>query len=202
MIPHILVLGAYCIGAIPFGLLIGKIAGIDVRRSGSGNIGATNVNRLLGKKMGLLTLIADMAKSYLPMLAAAMILEGSDTRDLVVMYCGAAAFVGHLFPVYLKFQGGKGVATALGVFLYLDPLAVLATLAIFIVVVAISGYVSLGSLTAAAVFPGLSWLFGSPGNHFVLACFVSVLIWVKHRDNIVRLLHNEEKSFRNKEKAA
>jgi glycerol-3-phosphate acyltransferase PlsY len=198
---YFLIIAAYLIGSIPFGFVFGKLAGIDVRKSGSGNIGATNVSRLVGKKMGILTLVADVGKGFLPMLAAAWFLRESPTGESVVMYCGAAAFCGHLFPVYLKFKGGKGVATALGVFLYLDPVAVLIALAAFIVVVFVSGYVSVGSLTAAAVFPGVSWYLGNSGSHLALAGFVSILIWVKHHENIMRLLRHEEKSFKKKREA-
>ena len=198
---YLLILAAYLIGSIPFGLVLGKLAGIDVRNLGSGNIGATNVSRLAGKKMGILTLVADVGKGFLPMLAAAWILRESQGGDTVVMYCGAAAFLGHLFPLYLKFKGGKGVATALGIFLYLDPVAVLIALAAFIVAVFVSGYVSVGSLTAAAVFPGISWYLGDGGSQLALAGFVSILIWAKHHENIVRLLRHEEKSFRKKKEA-
>ncbi len=196
-----LIVCSYLIGAIPFGLVLGKLAGIDVRKYGSGNIGATNVARLVSKKMGALTLVADVGKSFLPMLAAALILGDAQFAEKIVMYCGAAAFLGHLFPVYLKFKGGKGVATALGVFLYLDPVAVLIALGAFIVVVLITDYVAVGSLTAAAVFPGISWYLGAGGSQLILAGFVGILIWVKHHDNIVRLLHHEEKKFRDKPEA-
>lgn len=199
---YLVVFLSYLIGAIPFGLFFGKLAGIDVRNSGSGNIGATNVSRLVGKKMGVLTLVADVGKGFLPMLAAAWILKESQTGNSVVMYCGAAAFLGHLFPIYLKFKGGKGVATALGVFLYLDPVAVLIALAAFIVVVFASGYVSVGSLTAAAVFPLVLWYLGNGGSQLALAGFVSILIWVKHHENIMRLLRHEEKSFKKKKEAS
>ena len=193
---YLLVIAAYCVGAIPFGLLFGKMAGVDVRKSGSGNIGATNVNRLLGKKMGALTLAADVAKGYLPMLLAAWLLGTAEGADRLVMICGGAAFLGHLFPVYLGFKGGKGVATALGVFLYLDPLAVLLALALFIAVVSVSGYVSVGSLSAAAAFPVIAWQFGATPSHLWLGGFVAVLIWAKHHENIGRLLRREEKSFK------
>lgn len=194
---YLLIAAAYLIGSIPFGLVFGKLAGIDVRTSGSGNIGATNVSRLVGKKMGVLTLVADVGKGFLPMMAAAWFLREAQTGESVVLYCGAATFLGHLFPIYLKFKGGKGVATALGVFLYLDPVAVLIALAAFIVAVFASGYVSVGSLAAAALFPGISWYLGTGGSQLLLAGFVSILIWAKHHENIVRLLKQQEhKNFR------
>ena len=114
---YLLIVLSYLIGAIPFGLILGKAAGIDVRRGGSGNIGATNVSRLVGKKIGAFTLLLDACKGLLPMMAA----SGCGADQNTTLLCGTAAFIGHLYPVYLRFRGGKGVATALGVFLYLDP---------------------------------------------------------------------------------
>ena len=195
---YLFLLIAYLIGSIPFGLILGKMAGVDVRKVGSGNIGATNVSRLLGKKLGLFTLFADMGKALLPMILAAWWLQGGLDREVWVAFCGAAAFLGHLYPVYLKFKGGKGVATALGVFLYLAPAAAVLDLAIFVGVVYNWGYVSLGSLSAALLLPGLVWLLYGSVNKALLAGFIGALVWVKHWDNIRRLLRNEEKSWRSK----
>lgn len=192
----ILVAVSYFIGAIPFGLLVGKIAGIDVRKGGSGNIGATNVGRLLGKKLGLLTLAFDIAKAILPMVVAGHVLSSSGSRELWVAFCGAAAFVGHLYPVYLGFNGGKGVASAFGIFLYLVPVAACIDVLIFIAVVWRWGFVSLGSLTASLMMPGLVWLLYRSGLHTALAFAVGCLIWLKHRENIDRLKRHEEKSWR------
>jgi len=209
-----LIIGAYLLGSVPFGLLFGKLAGVDVRRDGSGNIGATNVGRLLGKKLGLATLAADMLKAVAPMLLAGGLLAGDEFRALVVVLCGGAAFLGHLFPLYLGFKGGKGVATALGVFLFLTPWAALGAILVFIVVLLNWGFVSLASLSAALLMPGLIWLLYNPGAveepgtelaaawqtvgpEFLLAVFCALLIWFKHRDNISRLLRGEEKSWRN-----
>jgi glycerol-3-phosphate acyltransferase PlsY len=193
---YALVLLGYLLGAIPFGLLFGKCLGVDVRAAGSGNIGATNVNRLLGKKIGALTLVADAAKAVLPMLAAAMILRGLPGADLWVALVGAAAFVGHIYPVYLGFKGGKGVATALGIFFYIQPLAVLICVLAFAVVVWLWGYVSLGSIIAAALMPVLLALGRSTNIDIALAVFIAVLIWLKHIDNIRRLLRHEENSLK------
>ncbi|MFH1215933.1 MAG: glycerol-3-phosphate 1-O-acyltransferase PlsY [Pseudomonadota bacterium] len=185
---------SYLVGSIPFGLLLGKLAGVDVRRDGSGNIGATNVSRLVGKKVGALTLLLDAAKGFVPMLAA----NGLGFSGNVVMLCGGASFLGHLFPLYLKFKGGKGVATALGVFLYLSPVALFICVTAFIVTVAVSGYVSVGSLVAAAVMPAvIFWQKGIDGCLY-LAIFVSLLVWLKHRSNIARLVRHEEKSWKKK----
>lgn len=208
--------GAYLLGAVPFGLLLGKMAGMDVRREGSGNIGATNVGRLLGKKLGVATLLADLLKGVLPMMLASWLLAGDGNRSLVVALCGTAAFIGHLFPLYLGFRGGKGVATALGVFLYLTPLAALGAMAVFVLVLLNWGYVALASLSAALLMPGLVWLlYSEPGGvepemvellgaawaeawlETGMALFFALLIWLRHRDNIVRLWRGEEKSWRN-----
>jgi len=193
---YLLVLGSYLIGSIPFGLVLGKVAGIDVRAAGSGNIGATNVARLVGKKLGVLTLVCDALKAILPMLAADWLLENGGQRELWVALCGGAAFLGHLYPLYLKFRGGKGVATALGIFLYLAPVAALLDLLVFVGVVYNWGHVSLGSLTAALLIPGLVWLLTGSVSKSVLAFGIGALIWVKHRDNIGRLMRHEEKSWR------
>ena len=195
----LLIIGAYLLGAVPFGLVIGKLAGVDVRSAGSGNIGATNVGRLLGKKLGLLTLAADVAKGVLPMVVAGWLVVDPGRRELMVALCGAAAFLGHLFPIYLRFRGGKGVATALGIFLYLAPLAALAAAVLFVAVVYNWGYVSLGSLTAALFMPGLVWLLYRAPAPALLACGIGLLIWLKHKDNIGRLMRHEEKSWRKKD---
>ncbi|MEN8258740.1 MAG: glycerol-3-phosphate 1-O-acyltransferase PlsY [Thermodesulfobacteriota bacterium] len=188
---------AYLVGSIPFGLLLGKMAGIDVRDSGSRNIGATNVTRLAGKKFGVFTLLFDAAKGLLPMVVA----QAAGAASSTVLLCGAAAFFGHCYPVYLRFRGGKGVATALGVFLFLDLIAVAGGIAIFVLAVALSGYVSLGSLLAAASVSCLVWLRHGLGNYFYLALFVTALIWLKHHENIGRLIKGAEKSFKKKKTA-
>ncbi len=193
---YLLIIGSYLIGSIPFGLVLGKVAGVDVRAGGSGNIGATNVARLVGKKLGVLTLICDALKGLLPMLVAGRLLENGSQLELWMALCGGAAFLGHLYPLYLQFRGGKGVATALGIFLYLAPLAAVIDLLIFIGVVYNWGYVSLGSLTAVLMMPGLVWLLTGSASKSLLAFAIGVLIWVKHRDNIVRLIKHEEKSWR------
>lgn len=194
---YLLVFAAYLIGSIPFGLLFGKCAGIDVRAAGSGNIGATNVTRLVGKKLGCITLLCDGLKAILPMLVAHNLLAGGDQR-LWVAACGGAAFLGHIYPLYLGFKGGKGVATALGVFLYLAPWAALLDMVIFAAVVGNWGYVSLGSLSAALVMPGLVWLLYGTEYDALLAVIIGAFIWLKHKDNILRLMKGEEKSWRKK----
>jgi len=194
---------AYLIGSIPFGLLLSLRSGIDIRQHGSGNIGATNVSRLVGKKIGLLTLLLDAAKGFLPMLAAALLLGGDDpSRDTVTALCGAATVTGHMFPVFLRFKGGKGVATALGIFLYLAPNALLISVAVFITATAPTGFVSFGSLLGSAAMPPGLYFFDEPLWKFWLAVYVALMIWLKHRQNIRRLLNGTEKRFGEKEKIA
>ena len=189
---------AYLIGSIPFGLVFGKCLGVDVRSGGSGNIGATNVNRLLGKKMGILTLFADISKAIIAMLIVEFILANHHDKELWIVVAGGAAFLGHLYPAYLNFKGGKGVATALGVFLYLAPIVLLPVAAAFGITVWLWGYVSLGSLVASALLPISLWLFHFSQLHIWLALFIAALIWFKHRGNISRLLRHEESHIKSK----
>jgi len=193
---YLLLLASYLLGAVPFGLLIGKMAGKDVRREGSKNIGATNVSRLLGKKLGFATLVCDCLKGYLPMLLAANLPGESPQSEWLVPLCGIMAVVGHMFPVYLGFKGGKGVATGLGVFLYLSPPAILLSLLVFIGAVAISGFVSVGSLLASALMVVWLWLLGQSTTTIIAAAVVASLIWLKHHENIGRILRGEEKSWK------
>lgn len=205
MKPYFFLIISYLIGSIPTGLLLAKaVGGEDIRKTGSGNIGATNVTRLLGKKLGSITLLGDTLKAILPMLGVygyfvhSGVAISSQNLDLIVSLCGAAAFLGHIFPIYLKFKGGKGVATALGVFIVLEPVAVIISLVLFVGVVYVSGFVSLGSLLVSALLSLWIWLLGGSPNHIFLALFVAAFIWLKHMDNINRLLEGTEKSWKRK----
>ncbi|WP_456432368.1 glycerol-3-phosphate 1-O-acyltransferase PlsY [Thermosulfuriphilus sp.] len=189
------ILLAYLLGAIPFGLIIGLLKGRDIRRMGSGNIGATNVARCVGKPWGLLTLILDIAKAALPVYLAGK-LAPTEIRFVLPAAVGLAAFLGHLYPVYLGFRGGKGVATAVGVYIFLCPLALLVNIALFVAVVAKSGYVSLGSLITSLLMPALVWLLCQNLPVTILALIMAALIWWRHRENISRLLRGEEKSWK------
>jgi glycerol-3-phosphate acyltransferase PlsY len=186
---------SYFIGAIPFGLLLSRGRGINIREQGSKNIGATNVSRLLGKKLGFLTFLLDCAKGYVPIFFAGLLLDHALNPHAVAL-CGAAAVIGHMFPVYLGFKGGKGVATGLGVFLYLAPLAVLLSVLVFVAAVASTGFVSLGSLLGSAVILPCVYFFDEPTWKLILAAFIVVMIWIKHHENISRLLKGTEKSFK------
>lgn len=192
----VLLVLSYLVGAIPFGLVVGKFAGVDVREHGSKNIGATNVSRTLGKKFGLVTLVLDVGKGLLPIACASAVLGESGDAKLYASACGVLAVVGHMFPVYLGFRGGKGVATGLGVFLYLSPLAIGVSLAVFIGAVVLSGFVSVGSLLASGLFPLWLYLLGAEKNLILTALIIAALIWFKHRENIVRLLQGKEKSWK------
>lgn len=202
---------AYFVGAIPFGLLVGRLKGIDPRTAGSGNIGATNVGRLLGGRYFAIVFTLDLLKGLLPMVAAAVVLRhvpASDKPYPLWMTVGAAAILGHLFPIYLRFKGGKGVATSIGVTLGLWPfytLAGLIVIGVFLAVFAVSRTVSLGSIAGSIAFPvayvglglWLSWpVFGRQLPLLVFAIALSSLIIYKHRKNIARLLAGTEHSFK------
>lgn len=194
----LLLAAAYLLGSIPFGLLLAKLfAGSDIRKSGSGNIGATNVARVAGPGAGILTLALDAAKG-----AAAVWLAGHFTEQssTVMTLAGIIALLGHCFPLWLKFKGGKGVATALGVFLVLAPLAAIASLLVFIVVSVAWRYVSLGSISAAASMPLLMYFLWAPGHAPPLVVdfgtlFAAALVIFKHDANLQRLIDGEEPKF-------
>lgn len=186
----------YFLGAIPFGMLISNIVGVDIRQQGSKNIGATNVSRVLGKKWGLLTLACDCLKGFLPMYLTSTFLGDYENKEVIVALTGIMAVIGHMFPVYLKFRGGKGVATGLGVFLYLSPLAIAISLLVFVASVAFSGFVSVGSLLASGLMPLWLYLLGASKVTIMCAVVVAALIWLKHHENIGRLLRKEEKSWK------
>jgi glycerol-3-phosphate acyltransferase PlsY len=188
----LLIIASYFIGAIPTGVVLARaFSGKDIRQEGSGNIGATNVTRVLGKKLGALTLAGDLLKGFLPVWIGSYLLSSLN----VVCLMGLAAFLGHLFPVYLRFKGGKGVATALGVFLYFAPLVILIEVVVFAALVGIWKYVSLGSLIAAAAMPLLLLLFASPKPVVLLSIAFALLIFIKHKANIQRLFNGTENKF-------
>ncbi len=186
----------YLAGTIPTGLIIGFSRGVDVRTAGSGNIGATNVARVAGKKWGIITLVADVLKGLLPVLAATWLFSNSSVATLIIALTGFAAVAGHCFSVFLKFRGGKGVATAVGVFLGICPLSVLVAFAVFFLSMKKWRIVSVASLLSAAVVPPMIHIF-CPGLYVeTMAWAIAAVIWLKHRDNIERLLRGEEKTFR------
>jgi glycerol-3-phosphate acyltransferase PlsY len=189
---------AYLLGSIPFGLILVRIVkGEDVRRIGSGNIGATNAARAGGTKLGVATLILDALKGYLAVALAFAISSRNPEIDprLAAALAALCAILGHVFPAWLRFRGGKGVATGVGAFIALAPRAVLVVLAIFLIIVAIFRYVSLGSIVASAIFPVLAFILyrgQSSAADFAVMLAASLLIIVKHKANIHRLLNGTE----------
>jgi acyl-phosphate glycerol 3-phosphate acyltransferase len=174
---------AYLIGSIPTGFLLASLVGIDIRQAGSGNVGATNVARVVGKRLGILTLIADTAKGWIPVFISLQLGLDSITTALV----GSAAFVGHLYPVFLKFKGGKGVATAFGVLLGVAPPATGVLIVIFTLMALSSRIVSLSSITTAAATPFVIWAFSYVPAIVLMSGFLAVMVIIRHRDNIARL---------------
>ena len=194
----------YLLGSIPFGYLLVRIFhGEDVRQSGSGNIGATNVSRK-SPTLGGLTLLLDAAKGFCAVQIAVYAgLGSSDARlQRMMASCALLAIIGHMFPVWLGFHGGKGVATALGAFLRFAPQAVLVAVILFVVIVAISRRISLGSIVTAALFPSTVWALKTSKDPIVLALIgvACLLIIARHHENIRRLLVGEEPGFSLKHK--
>jgi len=187
-----LVAAAYLLGSIPTGLLLGKAFGVDIRTTGSGNIGATNVYRTLGKRVGIMTLAGDCLKGLIPVLAVKFL----GFSDGWVALTGLAAFLGHVYTIFLGFKGGKGVATALGVFLGLSPIAVPFALVIFLLVLWKWRYVSLASVTAAAAMPVLVALVEHKAFFTVVATILAAIVIYKHRENIERLKAGTESTFK------
>ncbi len=180
----------YLCGSIPFGVIVTSLAvNKDVRAEGSGNIGATNVARVAGKKLGALVLLLDAAKGALPVLIG---LQLAPTDTVLHVAIAAAAFLGHVFPVWLKFKGGKGVATALGVLLVLVPISALVGFVAWLIVLALTRISSAGSLLGALLAIGSSFLLGSPLEYSLLGVGLFVAMLFTHRGNIERLLKHKE----------
>ena len=204
MRPVLALLISYLLGSIPFGYLIVRAKeDADVRASGSGGTGATNVSRRAGKSAGILTLLLDAAKGALAVIIARWLLGGDASLQWWLAGAAFVAVLAHCFPVWLGFHGGKGVATGVGVFLALSPLALVGSALVFILIVAVTRYISLGSIMAAGAFPFFLWLshnyFVRPSNFnaaFVAAVACCVLIIFMHRANIQRLLQGTESKFR------
>lgn len=210
MLSFFVIIAAYLLGSIPVGYLIVRAStgGADVRATGSGGTGATNVSRSAGKGAGIVTLILDALKGSAAVLLALSLADPRWTPTPLVAWAMVAAVAGHVFPVWLKFRGGKGVATGLGVFAVLVPLATVIAAAVFVVVVWRTKYVSLGSIIAAATVPLLTWLIRSLGGStnegfgdhdwWIVAgvTIVSLLVIFMHRANINRLLAGTENRLR------
>lgn len=182
------IIAGYLSGSFPVGVWIGNSVGVDVRRAGSGNIGATNVARTAGRRAGLLTLLGDVAKGVVPTLLARLMLSDPWATALT----GLAAVCGHLFSVFLRFSGGKGVATALGVFIVLTPAAAALSTLLFAVTTFLTGYISLASMLGAAALPVAAVACGYPAPSSVTATVIAISILVRHRDNLSRLRSGAE----------
>ena len=202
------IVSAYLLGSIPFGLLIARAHGKDLRSIGSGNIGATNVARALGRKWAYMCFVLDVLKGAVPMLATLPLTTPSQAGKAVVLWLwlavGCAAILGHIFPVYIKFKGGKGVSTSFGVALGLWPyftICALFAIAIWVIVVLIGRYVSLASITASIAFPLVlilsiilmpNWDFAGLWPLLIAACAIPLMVIIRHRENIQRLLAGTE----------
>ncbi len=193
---------SYLLGGIPFGYLIAVTKGIDIRTEGSGNIGATNVARVLGRKYGLIIFILDMLKGFVAVFFVPVLVSGTKfptTPDnLLVILCGFCAVLGHAFPVYLRFRGGKAVATSFGVFVWLAPIPIAIAFGVWIVTVMVSRYVSLGSMLGTLVIIwAIVYFVDSPfgDNKYItfLATAVAILVIAKHKSNIQRIISGTEK---------
>ncbi len=186
----VLIVIAYAIGSIPFGLLISKsMSGIDPRRAGSGNIGATNVLRVAGKRQAILTLLGDILKGAFPVcLAKYFVIE-----EQGILLVGFSAILGHIFPVLLKFKGGKGVAVSLGVFLAIAPKIAFIALIVWMGGVTLGKYSSIGALTAFGALPFIALLFKSDPGFLLFSFAVTAVVYFRHKENIIRLMRGEEK---------
>jgi len=179
---------AYLVGAIPFGLIVGKVFyGVDVRQHGSGNVGSTNVFRVLGKKAGVAVMALDILKGYAPAALAAALFD-----PWYAIFIAAAPVVGHIYSVFLKGSGGKGVATGAGVVLALAPLAFVICFASWITLIIVTRYVSVASLAVASLVPVLVILMRDPLPYEIAGVLVALIVWWAHRGNIRRLLDGTE----------
>jgi glycerol-3-phosphate acyltransferase PlsY len=191
-------IGAYFLGSIPFGLLLARYKGINLLKYGSGNIGATNVTRIIGKRWGLLALIADFLKGFLPVIACMQVMAGEPDLDFWIAFTGISSVLGHCYSIFLGFKGGKGVATAAGVLTVICPFAISIALIVFIIVLAKWGYVSAGSL-ASATFTAILMYFLCPVLELkFMAWVIACVIWIRHVENIKRLTKGEEKGWKTK----
>jgi acyl phosphate:glycerol-3-phosphate acyltransferase len=191
---------AYLIGSIPTAVWYGKIFhGIDIRQHGSGNAGATNSLRIMGKRAGIIVLLIDVLKGFLAIKLAPFLLQYIDNQsvELIAVLFGGAVVLGHIFPIFAQFKGGKGVATALGVILAINPLMALGSILIFILIVFTTRFVSLGSMLGALSFPILLLIFqNNPMINVYFGFGLAFLLIIKHRENIKKLLNGTENRFK------
>ena len=196
----VLLIAAYLLASIPFGLLISqKVVRLDITKAGSGNIGAANVAREVGLKWGVITLLADTLKGFIPVVFAHYLLGSStEINEALKGMVGLSALLGHQFSVYNHFRGGKGVATCLGVFLAISPISCLFSGIIFCILVSLWRYISLGSILAALTMPIWLYLMGHSAFMVLLSLIMSLLITFLHRENIQRLIQGNERRWQRK----
>jgi glycerol-3-phosphate acyltransferase PlsY len=194
MIESLLIIGAYLIGSIPTGVIVGRIRGFDPRAVGSGNIGTSNVARAGGASAAIMTFVGDVLKGAIPVIVA----RAAGVPAATIAWTGLAAFVGAICSVFLFLQGGKGVAAALGVWLAISPTVIIFALVVFAVVFAISRIMSLASMGAAIALPPTVAALGLPHQYLLLAILMTALILFRHRENIQRLSRGEEPRFQPK----
>jgi acyl phosphate:glycerol-3-phosphate acyltransferase len=203
----VVVVGSYLLGSIPFGYLAGRIAGVDIREYGSGNVGATNVTRTLGKSYGYPVFVADLLKGFgavkISLLIAARVQPEWNSSDMFGILAAIFSVLGHSFPLWLHFKGGKGVATSAGALFGLAPIAALVGAAIWMLIFCLTRYVSVASIAAAAALPPIilvtSWLSQTSGKplFYSSVCLAAVVIW-RHRSNLLRLIRGTEPRFTRK----
>ena len=186
MIPIVL---GYLAGSVPFAYLLARLRGVDVRFAGSGNVGAANVLRTTGAWRGVVVMTLDMAKG----MSAVVLASAMAANAATIALSGAAAVVGHIYPVWLGFHGGKGVAVAAGVFTLLTPAATAAAAAIFLIIAWVTRYISLASISASCALPPMAWIFGAPDAVVVAAAGTALLILFRHRSNWQRLRMGTER---------
>ena len=185
------ILAGYLAGSVPFAFLLARPRGVDVRVEGSGNVGAANVMRTTGAGRAVAVVVLDIAKGAAAVIAVQ--LAGGDA--LLAALAGAAAIVGHIYPVWLRFHGGKGVAVAAGVFSVLTPVATAIAVSLFVITVWLTRYVSLGSIAATIVLPPIAWWSGAPSAIVLAATGTGALILFRHRANLVRLFAGTERKM-------
>ena len=201
-------IGSYLLGSVPFGYLAGRVAGIDIRKVGSGNVGATNVVRVLGKRYGYPVFALDVSKGFAAVMVSMLTAPGRppewNSPEIFGILAAISSVLGHLYPPWLKFEGGKGVATSAGALLALTPVATLIGVAVWIIVFWLTRYVSLASVIATIILPIVILVVGSPDRSnakplvYSSACVAAVVIW-RHRSNLSRLMRGTEPRFRKRE---
>lgn len=191
----LLILLSFFIGAIPFGLIIGRLTeGIDITRRGSGNIGATNVTRELGIRWGVITLLLDISKGFFPLFIAKHIPIQYHALFLIIL--SLAVLSGHMYSPFMRFKGGKGVSTGFGIFLALSPISAIISLCVFLLIVYLFNYISLGSIAGACFMPIILALMDKPGVEITIAILSASLILIAHGENIIRIITGHERKWK------